>query len=1859
MAGDSKEAADQLGIQQQINKVLSERAAMLDSQAKQLSGQVQLAAELCKALECKDLDQVASRLEEINAGLQDAASNATDFSNAGGEIQDSMDQAGEGAQGAMGKVSEFVKELGASKAAAAGAAVGIGKGMKSAGASIQMAAASAIQMAKNLAAVGKSIISMPFKMLGGLTEMATAGGGGVSALKQEMEKVRGEFGDLATGEGKAVIDGFNDLTSASGALAQSGLNVSQVFGRGSAGAAAALAAVSEIAQEAGSSFHMLSESIAENAGQMVMLNKGLGMSNAALVEMTRQAQNSGQDVGEMLTATASMAIQMGDKFGISAKTMGKNMASLTENFEKLGKMSTKQLGATAAYMAKLGLEATDLLGVVDKFDNFEGAAESVSMLNQSMGMQLDTMEMMNAENPAERIDMMRDAFHETGKSVDDLTRQEKALMAEQMGLSVTAMENALAAENQGVSYEDLEAGAEEAEDQALTQEEAMSKLADSIEKMTEGGGSGVQGFFDAFSKGFMKGLKDSKAFQDVLKAIRKALKIVFQFGKQVGKMFADLMGDMGVWDGIKDLFDPKDLRNLMGIDEKGGLTGTGLLGIFKKFKDALSGKGNYSPQRMAEDMGKEFSKFFSAKGPAFAKLKDAFAKGIQMIGAMIAGFIPFVIGKMVEMINGMADALRNPSGLGDAASSGIGGAIIGALQSIGDALMAALPSLIGALLNLLSAAAMNPTVWKVAGAYFGFMIMKSLLVGAIMAAKAALFQVVVAKIAGLMTGATDKAAAKAEKGGKSGGKMGKSFKKGMSNMADGLKSFVKRIADIKPGDIVKAMINMTLMALSFLPAMAIFALGLVMVAAILSMIKFTTLIKGLVGIALGALAVQIVVSAAMLIQPGMVVPALIGLLAGALLLVVGGTVFTLAMGVIGTVVGAVGVGTIMMAAVGLAAMAIGAIAVAYAIIPFSILGLLYPLAILAAIGLVAGAYMLAAGGVAFTEAVGEIGNAVKGVGLGTMAMAAVGLAVLAIGAIAAAAAAYAFALGLPFFGPGIGGAILGSIFLLVGGTAFMISVAFFSEIIKGIKFGPLIVAMLALVILTAAAVGVAMLMTYGIGAFATGIAGAIIGSIFMYFMATMFLPKLKEAAAVFPEDMVGMAMNMLQLAIMLLPTIGSAWLMGAGIQAFILGSIGAVTATIFFELLATLALPAIKKAAAEFPEDMVKAAIDMGLLAIMLGFAALAGLAFSYGAIPMLIGSLGAITSVAFFNALSKFFIPAFNKFMGKVDTNTILEGAKVMAALAVVMVAAALMAVLSLVMIIFANPIVLWLAGKGLKGTAKFLDALVEHLGPAVEALAKMKVGDPSKLKDLVQAIGMILQALGENVDVVVKVAMIQGFSNMSGSEQNILADAQKFMEAMFKGMTGLLNTLKAMVASMKPEDIEKMEAIGGLLAAIGTLMTALQPPPALMDAIADMSKGGFFKKANPKGAAKVMKQYGETMKMILGSVKDNIPPMIKEILTIDIGEDPKLAEAKAKVVGAAMTGAGKLVEAIGGIAQLFMEQNQSENSGFFRTEGPSMADTLSSMKPVFDYIFKSIKGNLPSIVTAVIEAVPEGIDAKAAEAKIGIVGGAMEAVANFAEAIGVVANLMPPEGGSFFKKGKTMSERLNEMMQIVRKVVNAVKAHIGPLVKSVLDIPIEGDPKAQLAKLEVIGKAMAIVGDFANVVGQLQEMGTESIIGLSGTIALIVKEIVDSLTFNSSTYTMGDLFVALAEFNYPASDLDKMDTALCAMNKMTEFASAASNMQSVATAFAEGGGLGEAVNLMVQEVNAALLALNSLEAVDANVALENFAGAIGSGGGEFTITNEPVNITINMNVTMDANKVGKVLVDKSVMTSPLAQAE
>ena len=79
----------------------------------------------------------------------------------------------------------------------------------------------------------------------------------------------------------------------------------------------------------------------------------------------------------------------------------------------------------------------------------------------------------------------------------------------------------------------------------------------------------------------------------------------------------------------------------------------------------------------------------------------------------------------------------------------------------------------------------------------------------------------------------------------------------------------------------------------------------------------------------------------------------------------------------------------------------------------------------------------------------------------------------------------------------------------------------------------------------------------------------------------------------------------------------------------------------------------------------------------------------------------------------------------------------------------------------------------------------------------------------------------------------------------------------------------------------------------------------------------------------------------------------------------------------------------------------------------------------------------------------------------------------------------------------------------------------------------------------------------------------------------------------------------------------------------------------------------MGDVVMAMVDEAEYALNALNSIGDLNAEVALQNFAHAIGTGSGEFTITNEPININMNVQVTMDAGRVARVLTDKPTMTA------
>ena len=595
----SEDLGKQVELQAQLNQLLQDR--------------IKLQQKLNAAC-----GQQCGYADEMNASAKEAQKNTQAQTQATDDQRKAQDKARKSAGGFFSTISD-------GQAAAVGGTAGLVQGFKDMGATLSAMGGMIKSFVGGLFNIGKAIIAIPFKMFSGLITMANNAAQAGTQLRQAFEDVRKEFGSFEQGPAKNVVAGFRDMQSSAGNLGGTGLSVSRVFGYGPDGLAKMMGAVSDIAKGLGPALNLLGDEFGKNAEKAVMFSKGLGLSGEQMGALMKDAALSGQSQSDMMTEVGSMSLQMAKKFGLSSKDIGKDIADMKGDFVSFGNMSTAQMGAASAYARKLGMDMKDLKGVVDKFDDFEGAADSVSQLNQAFGIQLDTMKMMNAENPAERIDMMRDAFFKAGKSIENMTRQEKKLLMAQTGLTESALKNAFAAENQGMSYEDFADAAGDAEENQLSQEEVMLKLAKAIEKIAEAGQS-FSGIGDAFGKGFMHAMSKDKDMRELMTTIRQFLREVFNFGKDVGKVFMDLMRHTGMFKGLKKLFDPASFRKLF----------KDLMGPIKDFAKFIM-KGEGDPDKIFQSFADKLTNFFGSKSGALSDIGGALQRmGEMLIKALIA-----------------------------------------------------------------------------------------------------------------------------------------------------------------------------------------------------------------------------------------------------------------------------------------------------------------------------------------------------------------------------------------------------------------------------------------------------------------------------------------------------------------------------------------------------------------------------------------------------------------------------------------------------------------------------------------------------------------------------------------------------------------------------------------------------------------------------------------------------------------------------------------------------------------------------------------------------------------------------------------------------------------------------------------------------------------------------------------------------------------------------------------------------------------------------------------------------------------------------------------------------------------------
>ena len=187
-------------------------------------------------------------------------------------------------------------------------------------------------------------------------------------------------------------------------------------------------------------FSMMSKVQQQELVQTGLLLGEVGISTSDYASAVQQAtktmgmtaEETGQALIELRAAAIDLQMPINELTGAFTALSGE-MALLGRE----GPAVLKELGRISKIT---GIEMGQLVSMASKFDTFEGAADAAGRLNQMLGGNfLNSMDLLMAEDPAERFMLLRDALDAAGQSFDDLNRFEKIALADAMEVDAATL----------------------------------------------------------------------------------------------------------------------------------------------------------------------------------------------------------------------------------------------------------------------------------------------------------------------------------------------------------------------------------------------------------------------------------------------------------------------------------------------------------------------------------------------------------------------------------------------------------------------------------------------------------------------------------------------------------------------------------------------------------------------------------------------------------------------------------------------------------------------------------------------------------------------------------------------------------------------------------------------------------------------------------------------------------------------------------------------------------------------------------------------------------------------------------------------------------------------------------------------------------------------------------------------------------------------------------------------------------------------------------------------------------------------------------------------------------------------------
>ncbi len=182
-------------------------------------------------------------------------------------------------------------------------------------------------------------------------------------------------------------------------------------------------------------FNTLSAVNVQRITDVTLAMEKLGVDAASTAQaLDTMTRGMGMSVNSATEAARSFD-QLAQSVGLPTSEVIDGFNTISGDLARFGKQGKKVFGGLVKEARSMGMSIKEAFDIAEAFDTFESAAELAGKLNAQIGLQLNSVDMMNLSHE-DRIKMLRDEFKLRGKNFDDMSQRQRQAIAEVMGVDV-------------------------------------------------------------------------------------------------------------------------------------------------------------------------------------------------------------------------------------------------------------------------------------------------------------------------------------------------------------------------------------------------------------------------------------------------------------------------------------------------------------------------------------------------------------------------------------------------------------------------------------------------------------------------------------------------------------------------------------------------------------------------------------------------------------------------------------------------------------------------------------------------------------------------------------------------------------------------------------------------------------------------------------------------------------------------------------------------------------------------------------------------------------------------------------------------------------------------------------------------------------------------------------------------------------------------------------------------------------------------------------------------------------------------------------------------------------------------------